>query len=90
MNGTSYQKAVTKVKVAFLQLAIPAGCKCYFNEVEKCLKQVGRMRYLRLLYTSLAKCSDEEKMLGPEDLLGSSRVLSPDSSWRCREHSIEE
>jgi leukotriene-A4 hydrolase len=52
-----------EVKVAFLQLAIPAGCKCYFNEVEKCLKQVGRMKYLRPLYTSLAKCSDEEKML---------------------------
>jgi leukotriene-A4 hydrolase len=52
-----------EIKVAFLQLAIPAGCKCYFNEVEKCLKQVGRMKYLRPLYTSLAKCSDEEKML---------------------------
>uniref|UniRef100_A0A453M964 Uncharacterized protein n=1 Tax=Aegilops tauschii subsp. strangulata TaxID=200361 RepID=A0A453M964_AEGTS len=28
-----------EVKVAFLQLAIPTGCRCYFNEVEKCLKQ---------------------------------------------------
>ena len=52
-----------EVKVAFLQLAIPTGCKCYFNEVEKCLKQVGRMKYLRPLYSSLAKCSSEEKML---------------------------
>lgn len=52
-----------EVKVAFLQLAIPAGCKCYFDEVEKCLKQVGRMKYLRPLYSSLARCSGEEKML---------------------------
>ncbi|KAF8708587.1 hypothetical protein HU200_029962 [Digitaria exilis] len=52
-----------EVKVAFLQLAIPTGCKCYFNEVEKCLKQVGRMKYLRPLYSTLAKCSGEEKML---------------------------
>ncbi|XP_062212837.1 leucine aminopeptidase [Phragmites australis] len=52
-----------EIKVGFLQLAIPTGCKCYFNEVEKCLKQVGRMKYLRPLYSSLAKCSGEEKML---------------------------
>ena len=53
-----------EVKVAFLQLAIPTGCRCYFNEVEKCLKQVGRMKYLRPLYSSLARCSgEEEKML---------------------------
>ena len=51
------------VKVAFLQLAILTGCKCYFNEIEKCLKQVGRMRHLRLLYSSLAKDSRKEKML---------------------------
>ncbi|KQK12457.1 leukotriene A-4 hydrolase homolog [Brachypodium distachyon] len=52
-----------EVKVAFLQLAIPTGCRCYFNEVEKCLKQVGRMKYLRPLYSSLARCSGEEKIL---------------------------
>ncbi|KAL5219330.1 hypothetical protein ABZP36_020014 [Zizania latifolia] len=51
------------IKVAFLQLAIPTGCRCYFNEIEKCLKQVGRMKYLRPLYRSLAQCSREEKML---------------------------
>ncbi|KAJ4786895.1 Leukotriene A-4 hydrolase-like protein [Rhynchospora pubera] len=52
-----------EVKVAFLELAISAGCKEYFAEAERLLKQVGRMRYLRLLYTALAKCSDEGKML---------------------------
>ena len=51
------------VKVTFLQLAISTGCRSYLNEVEKCLKQVGRMRYLRPLYSSLAKGSKEEKML---------------------------
>ncbi|KAJ3669443.1 hypothetical protein LUZ60_011393 [Juncus effusus] len=52
-----------EVKVAFLHLAISAGCKEYFSEAEKSLKQVGRMKYLRPLYTALAKCSDEGKML---------------------------
>jgi leukotriene-A4 hydrolase len=52
-----------EVKVAFLQLAISAGCKEYYAEAERSLKQVGRMKYLRPLYTALAKCSDEGRML---------------------------
>nr|XP_010922490.1 leucine aminopeptidase isoform X1 [Elaeis guineensis] len=54
-----------EVKVAFLQLAISSGCKEYFGEVEKTLKQVGRMKYLRPLYTALVQGTgrDEEKML---------------------------
>lgn len=51
------------VKVAFLQLAISSQCKQYYDEVEKALKQVGRMKYLRPLYTALAKSKDEEKTM---------------------------
>ncbi|KAK4403854.1 Leucine aminopeptidase [Sesamum angolense] len=35
-----------EVKVAFLQLAISSRCSNYYNEVEKTLKEVGRMKYL--------------------------------------------
>ncbi|XP_077214457.1 leucine aminopeptidase-like [Tasmannia lanceolata] len=54
-----------EVKVAFLQLAISSGCREYFVEVEKTLKEVGRRRYLRLLYTALAQATgnDEAKIL---------------------------
>lgn len=54
-----------EVKVAFLQLAISSGCREYFREVEKTLKQVGRMKFLRPLYTALVQGTgrDEEKML---------------------------
>ncbi|ONK61862.1 uncharacterized protein A4U43_C08F34350 [Asparagus officinalis] len=53
-----------EVKVAFLQLAITSGCKQYFGEVEKTLKQVGRMKYLRPLYTALVQGTrEEEKMI---------------------------
>lgn len=54
-----------EVKVAFLQLAISSGCKEYFGIVESSLKQVGRMKYLRPLYTALVQGhgKEEEKML---------------------------
>ncbi|KAI0519243.1 hypothetical protein KFK09_006685 [Dendrobium nobile] len=54
-----------EVKVAFLKLAISAGCKEYFGEVERSVKQVGRMKYLRPLYTTLVEghAKEEEKML---------------------------
>ncbi|GAB4854896.1 Leucine aminopeptidase [Ancistrocladus abbreviatus] len=54
-----------EVKVAFLQLAIASRCRDYYGEVEKTLKAVGRMKYLRPLYTSLAQGTgkDEEKVL---------------------------
>lgn len=53
-----------EVKVAFLQLAIQTGCPQYFGEVEKTLKHVGRMKYLRPLYTALVKgTKEEEKMI---------------------------
>lgn len=53
-----------EVKVAFLQLAIRSGCKQYFGEVEKTLKQVGRIMYLRPLYTALVQDTrEEEKMV---------------------------
>ncbi|XP_061348568.1 leucine aminopeptidase [Gastrolobium bilobum] len=44
-----------EVKVSFLQRAISCGCKAYYSEVEKTLKGVGRMKYLRPLYTALVK-----------------------------------
>lgn len=52
------------MKVAFLQLAIIAGCKEYYHEVEKTLKEVGRMKYLRPLYTALVQGTgkDEQKV----------------------------
>ncbi|XP_068668110.1 leucine aminopeptidase [Aristolochia californica] len=52
-----------EVKVAFLQLAISSGCREYFGEAEKTLKEVGRMKYLRPLYTALSKGSEEGKIL---------------------------
>ena len=50
-----------EVKVAFLQLAISSGCKDYFSEVEKTLKEVGRMKYLRPLYTALVQGTGKEE-----------------------------
>lgn len=50
-----------EVKVAFLQLAIASGCKEYMAAVEKVLKAVGRMRYLRPLYTALLQCPAKEE-----------------------------
>lgn len=54
-----------EVKVAFLQLAICAKCRDYYVEVEKTLKEVGRMKYLRPLYTALVQGNgkEEEKIL---------------------------
>ena len=54
-----------EVKVAFLQLAISAKCRDYYGEVEKTLKSVGRMKYLRPLYTALVQGTgkEEEKIL---------------------------
>ncbi|TKY50594.1 Leukotriene A-4 hydrolase-like [Spatholobus suberectus] len=49
-----------EVKVSFLQRAISCGCKTYYDEVEKSLKGVGRMKYLRPLYTALVKGSGKE------------------------------
>ncbi|XVF75475.1 hypothetical protein PTKIN_Ptkin13bG0190900 [Pterospermum kingtungense] len=54
-----------EVKVAFLQLAILSKCRNFYGEVEKTLKEVGRMKYLRPLYTALVQGNrnDEEKIL---------------------------
>ncbi|KAK3409004.1 hypothetical protein EUGRSUZ_J01127 [Eucalyptus grandis] len=53
-----------EVKVAFLQLAISSGCSQYHGEVERTLKEVGRMKYLRPLYTALVQGNgrQEEKI----------------------------
>ncbi|KAM7270313.1 hypothetical protein ACFE04_029527 [Oxalis oulophora] len=54
-----------EVKVAFLQLAISSRCREYYGHVEKTLKEVGRMKYLRPLYTALVHGpgKEEEKIL---------------------------
>ncbi|TYH90058.1 hypothetical protein ES332_A13G024500v1 [Gossypium tomentosum] len=54
-----------EVKVAFLQLAIISQCRNFYGEVEKTLKEVGRMKYLRPLYRALVqgKGKEEEKIL---------------------------
>ncbi|XP_031265741.1 leucine aminopeptidase-like [Pistacia vera] len=54
-----------EVKVAFLQLAILSKCRDYYSEVEKTLKEVGRMKYLRPLYIALVQGAgkEEEKIL---------------------------
>ncbi|XP_059308252.1 leucine aminopeptidase-like isoform X1 [Lycium ferocissimum] len=59
------------VKVGFLQLAISARCRDYYGVVEKTLKEVGRMLYLRPLYTRLVQCAGEE-----EDKAFARRVFS--------------
>ncbi|KAI4357106.1 hypothetical protein L6164_001075 [Bauhinia variegata] len=50
-----------EVKVAFLQKAISSGCRDYYGEVEKTLKEVGRMKYLRPLYTALVQGTGKEE-----------------------------
>ncbi|KAF8397611.1 hypothetical protein HHK36_016531 [Tetracentron sinense] len=54
-----------EVKVSFLLLAILSGCREYYSEVERTLKEVGRMKYIRPLYTALVQGSgkEEAKML---------------------------
>ncbi|KAL0735965.1 hypothetical protein Bca4012_012175 [Brassica carinata] len=56
-----------EVKVSFLKLALSSKCKEYHGEVEKTLKSVGRMLYLRTLFTALAQAGDtEEKQLAKQ------------------------
>ncbi|KAH6832705.1 peptidase M1 family protein [Perilla frutescens var. hirtella] len=60
-----------EVKVAFLQHAILSRCSSYYNEVEKTLKEVGRMKYLRPLYKALVQGNGKE-----EEKLFARRVFS--------------
>ncbi|KAH6804875.1 peptidase M1 family protein [Perilla frutescens var. frutescens] len=60
-----------EVKVAFLQHAILSRCSSYYNEVEKTLKEVGRMKYLRPLYKALVQGTGKE-----EEKLFARRVFS--------------
>ncbi|XP_059308250.1 leucine aminopeptidase-like [Lycium ferocissimum] len=50
-----------EVRVGFLQLAISARCRDYYGVVEKTLKEVGRMKYLRPLYTTLVQGAGKEE-----------------------------
>lgn len=49
------------VKVAFLHLAISSRCRDYYAEVEKTLKEVGRILYLRPLYSALVQGVGKEE-----------------------------
>nr|GMC55804.1 leukotriene A-4 hydrolase homolog [Ipomoea batatas] len=60
-----------EVRVGFLKLGISAGCREYYSEVEKTLKEVGRMLYLRPLYTALVQGDGKE-----EDKVFARRVFS--------------
>lgn len=60
-----------EVKVSFLKRAISCGCKAYYSEVEKTLKGVGRMKYLRPLYTALVKGGAKE-----DDKVFAKRIFS--------------
>ncbi|KAH9325052.1 hypothetical protein KI387_005230, partial [Taxus chinensis] len=40
-----------EVKFAFLIISVYSGYRGLFGEIEKCLKEVGRMMFLRPLYT---------------------------------------
>lgn len=60
-----------EVKVAFLQLAISARCRDYYGVVERTLKEVGRILYLRPLYTALVQGARKE-----EDRAFARRVFS--------------
>jgi leukotriene-A4 hydrolase len=56
-----------EVKVSFLQLAVTSKCREYHGEVKKTLKEVGRMKYLRPLFTALAQSGGtEEKQLAKQ------------------------
>ncbi|KAF5729540.1 peptidase M1 family protein [Tripterygium wilfordii] len=50
-----------EVKVAFLELALSCKCRDYYGEVEKTLKEVGRMKYLRPLYRGLVQGTGKEE-----------------------------
>lgn len=53
-----------EVKVGFLQLAISSKCRDYYSEAERTLKEVGRMKYLRPVYSALVQGvgKEEEKV----------------------------
>ncbi|CAN8299649.1 unnamed protein product [Cochlearia groenlandica] len=67
-----------EVKVSFLNLAISSKCREYYGEVEKTLKDVGRMLYLRQLYTALARSDGtEEKQLAKQVFVEARETYHP-------------
>lgn len=68
-----------EVKVAFLQLAIMSQCRNFYGEVEKTLKEVGRMKYLRPLYRALiqGKGKEEEKIFAKRVFLEAHECYHP-------------
>ncbi|XAR72080.1 Leukotriene-A(4) hydrolase [Bertholletia excelsa] len=63
-----------EVKVAFLQLAIASRCRDYYGEVEKTLKEVGRMKYLRPLYVELVQGGGKEEEMFAKRVFSEARV----------------
>ncbi|KAL0397711.1 UNVERIFIED_CONTAM: Leucine aminopeptidase [Sesamum calycinum] len=77
------EKKDYEVKVAFLQLAIASRCSNYYSEVEKTLKEVGRMQYLRPLYKALVQgTGKEEEKTFAKRVFSEACLLSPYSSGR--------
>ncbi|KAM1053707.1 hypothetical protein ACFX2I_001122 [Malus domestica] len=67
------------VKVTFLLLAIASNCKDYLGEVEKTLKEVGRMKYLVPLYRALVEGNgnEEEKILAKQVFAAARETYHP-------------
>ncbi|XP_038690002.1 leucine aminopeptidase-like [Tripterygium wilfordii] len=68
-----------EVKVAFLLLALSIKCRNYYGEVEKTLKEVGRLKYLHPLYTSLVQGAgtEEEKIFAKQVFAGACDCYHP-------------
>ena len=52
-----------EIKIAFLTIAAFSGYKPCFSAIEVALHEVGRMKYLRPLYSGLLQSSPEAKEL---------------------------
>ena len=52
-----------EIKIAFLTIAAFSGYKPCFSAIEAALHEVGRMKYLRPLYSGLLQSSAEAKEL---------------------------
>lgn len=67
------------VKVTFLLLAIASKCKDYLGEVERTLKEVGRMKYLVPLYRALVEGNgnEEEKILAKQVFAAARETYHP-------------
>jgi leukotriene-A4 hydrolase len=66
-----------EIRVAFLILAINHGYEPAFHAAATILKQVGRMKYLRPLYTALSKHSEQTYQIAAEAFSSSRASYHP-------------